>query len=111
MEQKPPRRASPKPIAQALLDNSPWLPVQATLQSASAVKALSRGEATPDQQRFLLEWLVRECCKVYDMSYRPGSTEGERDTTFAEGRRFPGLQVLKLLYIDIDVIKRGEKTR
>lgn len=59
-----------------------------------AFRAVHSGEATPEQQRRALNVLLEDICRVYDVSFRP---EGDRDTCFAEGRRFVGLQVIKLL--------------
>ncbi len=58
-----------------------------------AIHALARGEADPHQQKLALDWIIERACATYDQSYRP---ESERETVFAEGRRFVGLQVVKL---------------
>jgi hypothetical protein len=41
-----------------------------------------------------LNWIVHICAGAHSMSYRPGA-DGDRDTAFAEGRRFVGNQILK----------------
>lgn len=70
-----------------------------------AIKSLAAGEATPDQQMRALEWIIEAACGTYDLSYRPSS---DRDTAFAEGRRFVGLQIVKALNIDLSAMKKDE---
>ncbi len=62
-----------------------------------AVRAVYEGTANEGQQRRAFEWILRHACGIYDLSYRPGGDEGGRATDFAEGRRFAGLQIAKLL--------------
>ncbi len=57
-----------------------------------AIKALNKGEATPEQQKLILHELMN-LTGYYDLSYRPDS---DRDTAFAEGKRFVGAQVVKM---------------
>jgi hypothetical protein len=73
---------------------APWLPPDYDKQDMFALKGLAAGTATADQQKHALDYIVRMLCGTYDLSYRPTS---ERDTVFAEGRRFVGLQLVKLL--------------
>jgi hypothetical protein len=47
---------------------------------------------------------VEHACSTYDLSFRPQS---QRDTDFAEGRRFVGLQLVKLTKINLALLKRG----
>lgn len=106
-EEKPAlRRAPPKQLAQALVDNAPWAPIQANERAAAALKALKRGDATGDQQQYVLEWLVQEVCKTHDMSYRPGELGAVRDEAFAEGKRWVGNQFLKHLHMDMKIFQR-----
>ena len=64
---------------------------------ATAMQALQRGEATPDQQKRALDWIINRGAMTYDVTFHP---EGDRQSAFAEGRRFVGLQVIKLLKIN-----------
>lgn len=75
---------------------------------AAAIQALHRGEATADQQRRALKWLIERAAGTYDQSYRPGADEGRRDSDFAEGRRFVGLQTVKLLRVNLATLKRDD---
>ena len=65
-----------------------------------AVRQLSQGKASSGQQHVLWDWLMYVTAasdEHADLSYRPGNEEGRRDTDFAEGKRFVGLQVRKML--------------
>lgn len=95
-----------KPPAQAILDASPWMPVPYDLADAAAWQAISLGTADKDQQIRALRWLIG-ACGTYDLSYRPGPN-GDRETAMAEGRRFIGLQVVKLVNLDLARLRRTE---
>lgn len=73
----------------------PWLPVAYTAREAYAIQALAKGEATKEQQQLAYNWILYSAADVNQLSYRPGA-DGARDTAFAEGRRFVGLQLEKL---------------
>lgn len=98
-----------KPARTALAENAPWMPAWYELADASALQALVAGEANPDQQKRAVKWLIERAAGTYDMSYRPGP-EGDRDTAFAEGRRFVGQQVVKLLRLNVSKLAREERT-
>lgn len=77
----------------------PWKPIKYELGDITALQALAQGEADAFQQKRALKWIV-QACGTYDLSYRPNS---ERDTAFAEGRRFIGLQIVKALHLNTSV--------
>lgn len=62
----------------------------------AAVKALSRGEATPDQQLHALRYIVETLSGYYDISFRPEPDGGALGMAFHEGRRFVGAQLVKM---------------
>lgn len=70
----------------------------------SAVQALSRGEATPAQQRQALNFIINQAAATYGQSYQE---TGDRDTTFAEGRRFVGLVLVKLLHLSTNALRKA----
>jgi hypothetical protein len=77
----------------------PWFPPDYDEQVIYAIRAISYGEATAYQQGLFWRYLMYVCGsseEFADLSFRPGQ-EGERATTFAEGKRFVGLQLRKLL--------------
>ena len=102
-EQPRPQR---KPHQQVLLDSAPWMPPRYELADVSAWKALQQGVASPEQQQRALRWLIA-AAGTYDLSFRPGE-DGSRASTFAEGKRFVGLQVVKLLNADLATLRRSE---
>lgn len=61
-----------------------------------AVRACIAGEATPDQQRRAIDWIINRAANLYDMSYREDGEGGVTATAFHEGRRFVGNQIVKL---------------
>lgn len=84
------------------------MPAEWDTADASALQALERGEATAEQQIRAIKWWVNKCALTYDMSYRPGDPH---DTSFAEGRRFCGLQAVKLLKVNIAALKNTGETK
>lgn len=88
-------------------NNNPWLPTNYVAADVSAIQALERGEATPDQQKRALNWIIVHAAKTYDQSYRPG-TEGQRDTDFAEGKRYVGNEIVKMLKLEPGKLRREE---
>lgn len=94
---------------QAIAEHAPWKPAPYEPADVAALQAMQTGSASPAQQKRVLDWLVRSCCRTYDLSYRPGE-EGRRDTDFAEGRRSVGLQLVTLLNLKLGLIsqQRGE---
>ncbi len=71
----------------------------------AAVQALSRGEATPEQQKGALNFIINQAAATYGQSYQE---TGDRDTTFAEGRRFVGLQLVKLLHLSTNALRKAQ---
>lgn len=90
------------------LDGKPWKPAEYTLADVSAIQALMRGDASKEQQIRALRWIVEPLCETYGMSYRPDS---DRDTSFAEGKRFVGNQIVKLTKIDLAALRKNEQSK
>lgn len=85
----------PKPAPQ--LDPNIW-----DRPDAYAIQALQRGDANPDMQKRALKWIIERAAGTYDQSFNPDSV---RLSDFAEGRRFVGLQLVKLLKFNLAAIK------
>jgi hypothetical protein len=73
---------------------------------AAGLQAMSRGDATPEQQKAVLDWIINHACLTYDMPYIP---ESSRDTDFFLGRVFVGQQIVKLLNLNLLSIKENKK--
>lgn len=101
MSEQPKRKSD----RQVLGEHAPWKPVAHELADAGALQALMRGDASPDQQKHALRFVIESVCGTYDLSYRPGD-DGRRDTDFAEGRRFCGLQIVKFLKLNLSSLRR-----
>lgn len=85
---------------------APYTPPAWDLPDASALQALARGEATPEQQQRALNWVINAACGTYDLEYR----EEPRAHAFVSGRRFVGLEIVKLLKVNIGALsKKGER--
>jgi hypothetical protein len=83
--------------------NLAWTPAHYELADLTAVKALAAGTADSEQQKRALDWILIHVCGTYEMTYRP---ESDRDTSFAEGRRFVGLQIVKALHINSSALRK-----
>lgn len=78
----------------------PWEAADYDEKVVYAVRALSLGEALPHQQQLVWEWLgyiTGAGDGHQDLSFRPGP-DGQRATDFAEGKRWVGLHIRKMLH-------------
>lgn len=95
-----------KPSTRTFTKEKPRLPADAPaileLADAAAIQALNRGDASPDQQKRALFWIINGASRTYETSYRADS---ERNTCFAEGRRFVGNQVVGAVHADLQAFK------
>lgn len=82
-----------------------FTPPDYELADVEAFQALARGDCSPHLQQRALRWVIESAAATYDLSFRPGS---ERETCFAEGRRFVGLQIVKMLKLDKSKLKKGD---
>lgn len=78
----------------------PYDPPEYELADAQAIQALVRGEADAGQQQRALNWIINRAAGTYDADYR----QDGRDHAFVSGRRFVGLQVVKLLKLNTGVL-------
>jgi hypothetical protein len=84
----------------------PHIPPPYELADVSAVQALARGEATPEQQQRALRWVIERAAGAYEFNYYPT----DRDTAFALGRSFVGQQLVKLTKLSMSDLKRQSTT-
>lgn len=87
------------------LKTAAYFPPPYEIADFSALKGLAAGTASPEQQQRALKWIIEAACGTYELSYRP---ESDRDTAFAEGRRFVGLQIVKALHYDLSLLRKNE---
>ena len=82
------------------------------LAKGRAIQALAEGTASPEQQQMALKTIVEEIAGTYNLSYIPGPNS--RATDFSEGKRFVGLQIVRLTqlnYARVKEIRDGEKQK
>ena len=72
----------------------PHTPSPCDAHDVYALKALAAGSASEGQQKRALNWILNQCCGVPDNTYYPDS---ERDSIFASGKRFVGLEIVALI--------------
>lgn len=71
----------------------PWQSARHTKIEVCAVQAVANGNATPDQQRQAMAWIINEACRTYDLAYRTDP----HDHAFCTGRMFAGQQIVGAL--------------
>ena len=86
----------------------PWKPAGYELADAAAIQALMRGDASAEQQRRAMKWIIEKAAGTYDQSFYPGGDDGRRNTDFAEGRRFVGNSIVKLSKVNVSSLRRKE---
>lgn len=63
-----------------------------------AVKAVAAGNASPEQQKRALDWIIQKAARTYDEPFMPG----QHDLTLnLLGRRNVGLQIVKLINVPV----------
>lgn len=76
---------------------------------AIAIRAVSQGEASPDQQKRAMEAIIGRIACADDLSFRAEDHGGMFETAFAEGKRYVGLQIRKLIHTPLHILT-GENT-
>lgn len=89
-------------MARPIQAPAPNVPPEFQKADCTALIALAAGSANEFQQRRILDLIVNRLAETYGLSYRPGD---DRATCFAEGKRFVGLQIVKLLNSNPDKFK------
>lgn len=79
----------------------PYLPAPYDKRIVLALQALNAGEASKDQQKAAITYIVETLSNYLDLSYRPDT----HDTAFAEGRRYVGAQIMKMMKLNPSEIK------
>lgn len=81
----------------------PWSDPKIDKADVIALQQVANGTGNPMHQKRVIEWIVNYAADTYGLSFRPEDMGGERATAFAEGKRFVGLQVVKLLKVDPNI--------
>ncbi len=89
-------------------DFRPWKPSQCDRADVFAMKALAEGKASEGQQKRALQWILRTACGVGDNTFYPDSP---RDSDFAQGKRFVGLEIVAMIEMPSAVLERKTDER
>src|SRR6185437_7853967 len=79
------------------------LPSETTLADLSAIKALTRGDATSDQQKRALDWIVRRLARIGEPSFHPGDSHA---MAFKDGRKFVGQVLANIMTGHMDELRQ-----
>lgn len=93
-----------KPARQAQREHAPWKPAQWEKADANAIRALAVGEASPEQQRRAMQWIIEQAAGTYDAHFFPS----DRETSFALGRAHVGQQIVKLIKLNPKLVRSDE---
>lgn len=80
----------------------PYFHAPYDVADAAAIQAVTEGRGTEDQQKRAMKWIVDVASATYGLSFIP---QEQDSTAFAEGRRFVGLQIIKLYKLNLRAIK------
>lgn len=81
----------------------PWHPAVYEIADAGAIQALYRGDATPEQQKRALKWLIEGAAATYEASFDPVN---DRVTSYMEGKRSVGNQIVKLCKLNLNELRK-----
>lgn len=85
------------------------VPSVISVSEIAALAACVDGKASPSQAKLAMEWVMREGCRMTDLSFQLGGDDGRRASDFAEGRKWPGHMIRAAL--NPETHKRAEATR
>lgn len=86
---------------------SPIFPTPYEIEDVAALQALERGEADQMQQKRALNFIINTACGTYDNTIHLGS-DGSRESDIAQGKRFVGLTLVKLIKISLMHLKESK---
>lgn len=78
-----------------------------TQERVRAIVAVKQGTANQQQQLIAMDAILVDICGLHDISYRPDELGGDRDTAFAEGKRYVATQIYKLVGGQQEFLKNG----
>lgn len=86
-------------------DFKPWYPAQYSDKDVAALQAVASGNATPEQQKAALLYIVNTICGDNDLPFFPGDHQA---CDFAAGKLFVGKQIKKLCTLDLYALRQAE---
>ncbi len=79
----------------------PWEPQKWKKHEVAAIQAVHAGKATEDQQKAAMKYIIEGLGMVGQPVWFPD----ERETSYANGRQYVGLQLIKLIKLNLGVFK------
>lgn len=76
---------------------APWAEPVYEKADVIAIQLVAQGKGEAIHQKRVIDIVVNKMAETYGLSFRPDSDGGERATSFAEGKRFVGSQLVKLM--------------
>ncbi len=67
----------------------------------AAIQHLMAGDATPEQQRRGMEWIINKASRAFDNTWFSGN---QHDSSFLAGRAFVGQQILGVNKINLSFL-------
>lgn len=87
-----------------------WEPPKYDYMTVIALRSVFEGTANEGQQKAALKWIIWNACETYGFSFRPGGTDGDRETCLAEGRRFVGNAITFALNMTGDTLEKLKRS-
>lgn len=78
-----------------------WHPPSYDKADVRAIQAIAQGNASEQEQRRALDWIVNTAAATYDEPFRPGKPDA---VAYMLGRRSVGLAIVKLLKLKVEIL-------
>lgn len=85
---------------------NPWDECQWEAADVSAIQALFRGDATPEQQRRAIDFIISDVAVISYLAYDATS---DRNTTFALGKQSVGHKIVQLNRLNLNQLLKSDK--
>lgn len=86
---------------------APWQFVEPTLDEARALKAVAVGEATSEQQKKALSWIIHRACGATLDTFAPGQPDV---AAYRQGRRAVAVLITQVLLLKPDELRKHGET-
>ena len=86
-----------------------WMPADYEVRDIECLQALAEGKAGEVEQKRALQWVIDRAAGDGELSFRSDDDGGDRETAFAEGRRFVALQIKKMISMPGPVVAAMRK--
>lgn len=80
-----------------------WLPDGFEIRGAYDVQAMANGNASPEQQKAALRFIVENLSGAYGLTF---DAKSERQDCYNQGRRHVGLSIIQITKLNLEKVKR-----